>query len=77
MDVWVFHENKGGFFVKNFDYELCYMRASYHGSGAANVLRKRNLDLVLEVNKPISMGPFNNKDMLEWPKKGQFVKVPF
>ena len=80
IDDWMFRFSmkiKVDSLAKNFDYELCYMRASYHGSGAANVLRKRNLDLVLEVNKPISMGPFNNKDMLEWPKKGQFVKVPF
>ena len=59
---------------KNFDYELCYMRASYHGSGAANVLKE--IYLVLEVNKPISMGPFVIKICLNGQKRGSF-KVPF
>ena len=52
------------------------MRSSYNGGAITNILQDKNLNLVLEVNKPLSMGPFNNKDTLDWPEDGRHVKVP-
>lgn len=62
--------------IKFNSYDFCYMRASYNGHVAAKVIKKNNIDLILEVNKPLSMGPYNAKDKLDWPKKNQKVKVP-
>ncbi len=62
--------------IKENDYEFCYMRASYNGHAAVKSIEKANLELIIEVNKPLSMGPFNNRDNLNWPSKGENVKVP-
>lgn len=58
------------------DYTFCYMRASYHGASITSILNNRNLKLVLEVNKPLSMAPYNRKEALDWPNCNQNVKVP-
>jgi glycosyltransferase involved in cell wall biosynthesis len=62
--------------VNKNDYTFCYMRASYHGASITSILNTRNLKLVLEVNKPISMAPFNRKEALNWPNRNQKVRVP-
>ena len=62
--------------IKENDYAFCYMRASYNGHAVVKHLNAANLDLIVEVNKPLSMGPFNNKDNLNWPTKGEHVSVP-
>lgn len=79
IDNWLFQismKKKVNLLVKNTDYDFCYMRSSYNGGAITNILQDRNLNLVLEVNKPLSMGPFNNKDTLDWPKNNGLVKVP-
>lgn len=62
--------------IKENDYEFCYMRASYNGHAVVKWIDKANLDLIVEVNKPLSMGPFNNRDNLNWPSNGENVRVP-
>lgn len=62
--------------IKVNDYDFCYMRVSYNGHAAASVINKAKLNLIVEVNKPLSMGPYNAKDNLKWPKNGEKVRVP-
>lgn len=62
--------------IKQNNYDFCYMRASYNGHAIVKYINKANLDLIVEVNKPLSMGPFNNKDNLNWPLEGETVQVP-
>ncbi len=62
--------------IKQNNYDFCYMRASYNGHAIVKYINKANLDLIVEVNKPLSMGPFNNKDNLNWPLEGETVPVP-
>tara|TARA_B100001093_G_C26831011_1_gene1016130 strand:+ start:714 stop:1973 length:1260 start_codon:yes stop_codon:yes gene_type:complete len=62
--------------IKENNYEFCYMRSSNNGHAVVKSINNADLDLVVEVNKPLSMGPFNNKENLNWPKKGQKVSVP-
>ncbi len=58
------------------NYELAYMRASFNGHAAVNALKRFQVPLVLEVNKPLSMGIYNNSDTLKWPDEGVSIKVP-
>ena len=62
--------------IKENNYDFCYMRASYNGHAVVKSINNLSLDLIVEVNKPLSMGPFNNKDNLSWPEKDQKVPVP-
>ena len=57
--------------IKSNSYDFCYMRVSYNGHLAAKVIKKNNINLIVEVNKPLSMGPYNAKDKLDWPKKSK------
>ena len=58
------------------NYAFCYMRASYNGHAISELIKKFNIKLIVEVNKPLSMGPYNAKDKLDWPENGTTVKVP-
>jgi glycosyltransferase involved in cell wall biosynthesis len=62
--------------VKANDYDFCYMRVSYNGHAIFKIVKKYKLDLVTEVNKPLSMGIYNNNDSMNWPNVGEIVKVP-
>jgi len=67
---------KVGSLIKVNNYDFCYMRVSYNGHAIVKIVKKYRLDLVTEVNKPLSMGIYNNSDSMNWPNKGQMVKVP-
>ena len=58
------------------EYEFCYVRASFNAHAIADVVKKRGVKLIVEVNKPLSMGPFNNDDVLNWPNENEKVFVP-
>ena len=58
------------------NYRFVYMRASYHGHVAARLVQRYGVPLVLEVNRPLSMGPYNKRDGLPWPEKKTQVLVP-
>ncbi|MDB9965144.1 glycosyltransferase family 4 protein [Planktomarina temperata] len=62
--------------VNENQYTFCYMRASYHGATITSILNTRNLKLVLEVNKPLSMAPYNKKEVIDWPNPTKRVRVP-
>lgn len=55
-------------------YEYCYIRASFHAHVVLKVLKKNGIKLILEVNKPLSMSPYNNSDV-EWPKNKKNVLI--
>ena len=57
------------------EYTLVYSRASHTGHFISNLVKKYNIPLVLEVNKPLSMGPYNRRNGPKWPKKNSEVKV--
>jgi glycosyltransferase involved in cell wall biosynthesis len=62
--------------IENNTFKLIYLRASHSGQRVAEIALKYNIPLVLEVNKPLSMGPYNQrKGGLIWPKKKSDVKV--
>ena len=56
-------------------YEYCYIRASFHSHVILNLLKEKKIKLILEVNKPLSMSPFNNKIAENWPSKREEVFV--
>lgn len=62
--------------LKSNDYDLVYLRASFNGHTAARLVRKHGLRLILEVNKPLSMAPYNRKGSGEWPVDRSTVSVP-
>lgn len=62
--------------LNNNDYQLVYMRASFNGHAIANLMRHSKVPFVLEVNKPLSMGIYNNSDALKWPEEGTKIEVP-
>lgn len=57
-------------------YHLSYMRASFNGHAVVKLFDASPIPLIIEVNKPLSMGIYNNSDSLKWPKEGQKIKVP-
>jgi glycosyltransferase involved in cell wall biosynthesis len=57
------------------EYTLVYLRASHTGHYISDLVKKYNIPLVLEVNKPLSMGPYNRRNGPKWPKKKSDVKV--
>jgi glycosyltransferase involved in cell wall biosynthesis len=63
--------------MKSNDYQLAYMRASFNGHAVVNLMRQFQIPLVLEVNKPLSMGIYKNSDALKWPEKDAKIEVPF
>ena len=56
-------------------YDFIYMRSSASGSYVAKISRIYDIPLVLEVNKPQSMGPYNNRNSLAWPSSKKDVYV--
>ncbi len=61
--------------ILNFNiYDYCYIRASFHAHVVIEILKKHKIDLILEVNKPLSMSPYNNKNS-EWPKNNNNILV--
>ena len=62
--------------LKDNDYELAYMRASFNGHAVADSINTSRVPLVVEVNKPLSMGIYNNSDTLKWPDAGTGIEVP-
>jgi len=56
-------------------YKFIYLRASHTGQYIAEIAKKYNIPLILEVNKPLSMGPYNQRNGLAWPKQKSDVKV--
>lgn len=67
---------KVSYLLNNNDYELVYMRASFNGHAISKLMNHSSIPLVLEVNKPLSMGVYNNNDALKWPDEGTKIKVP-
>ncbi|MDB2532172.1 glycosyltransferase family 4 protein [Alphaproteobacteria bacterium] len=59
------------------EYFFCYVRASPHAHKIVPLLKKYKVPLVLEVNKPLSMTPFNNSDAQKWPQLNSSIKVSF
>lgn len=57
------------------EYDFMYLRASYNGHKAAEMAKSYNTPLILEVNRPLSMGPYNRANGLPWPKKKNDVFV--
>lgn len=62
--------------LRSKEYELAYMRASFNGHAAVNSINDSEIPLVVEVNKPLSMGIYNNSDALKWPKADSRIEVP-
>jgi len=62
--------------LKDNDYGLAYMRASFNGHAVADAINSSRVPLVVEVNKPLSMGIYNNSDTLKWPDAGASIEVP-
>jgi glycosyltransferase involved in cell wall biosynthesis len=56
-------------------FTFMYLRASHTGHYMAKIAKKYNIPLILEVNKPLSMGPYNQRNGLAWPKQKSDVKV--
>jgi len=56
-------------------YDFIYMRSSASGSYVAKISKIYDIPLVLEVNKPQSMGPYNNCNSLAWPSSKKDVYV--
>lgn len=56
-------------------YKFIYLRASHSGQYVAKIAQKYDIPLILEVNKPLSMGPYNQRNGLAWPKQKSDVKV--
>ena len=57
-------------------YDLSYLRASLSASTVTNILKKKGVPVIVEVNKPISMTAYNNDDALKWPSPhGHVPKV--
>jgi glycosyltransferase involved in cell wall biosynthesis len=69
-------KSRVGNLLRSNNYEFCYMRASYNGHAISNVVKESGIDLILEVNKPLSMGVYNNKHSLKWPNVGEIIKIP-
>jgi len=65
-----------GRLINDNSYAFIYLRASHTGQTVAVLAEKHKIPLILEVNKPLSMGPYNQrKGGLIWPKKRSDVKV--
>ena len=61
--------------LMNNQYNFVYLRASHTGHIVAQIVKDYNIPLVLEVNRPLSMGPYNQQNGSPWPKKKSDVKV--
>lgn len=61
--------------LQNNRYDFVYLRASRTGHYAAKLARTFNLPLILEVNKPLSMGRYNQRNGQAWPKAKSQVRV--
>ncbi len=58
------------------EYEHCYVRASPHVYVIDELIKKYKISLIVEVNKPLSMTPFNKDGAVEWPKNKKDVFIP-
>mgnify|MGYP001325351596 CR=1 FL=1 len=62
--------------LKNNKYEYFYIRASFHTHVISQLIKKNKIKLILEVNKPLSMTPFNKDSSGNWPKNKKEVIIP-
>lgn len=62
--------------LRNNFYEYGYVRASPHVHILKELIQKYDIKLIVEVNKPLSMGPYNNEDTVKWPENKKNVFVP-
>jgi len=61
--------------INRTEYKFIYLRASHSGHHVAEIAHKYGIPLILEVNKPLSMGPYNQLNGRMWPEKQSDVKV--
>tara|TARA_B100001093_G_C26851879_1_gene1025494 strand:+ start:3583 stop:4842 length:1260 start_codon:yes stop_codon:yes gene_type:complete len=61
---------------ENGDYEHCYVRASPHVYVIDELIKKHKISLIVEVNKPLSMTPYNKDGAVNWPKDKKNVFIP-
>ena len=57
-------------------YEYCYVRASFNSHIIADLIKKFKIKLIVEVNKPLSMRPYNTDGTVNWPKDKKNVIIP-
>lgn len=57
-------------------YEYCYVRASSNSHIIADLIKKFKIRLIVEVNKPLSMRPYNTDGTVNWPKNKKNVIIP-
>ncbi len=62
--------------LRNNFYEYSYVRASPHVHILKELIQKYDIKLIVEVNKPLSMGPYNNEDTVKWPENKKNVIIP-
>jgi len=67
--------NRLGALLKNNEYEFCYVRASPHIFVIRKLVEIYKVRLIVEVNKPLSMTPYNKDNTLNWPKNNKEVFV--
>ena len=61
--------------LQNEKYEYCYVRASPHLYALKDLIQKFKIELIVEVNKPLSMTPYNKDGAVNWPKTKKEVYV--
>jgi glycosyltransferase involved in cell wall biosynthesis len=61
--------------LKKTKYEFIYVRASPYADVVSKLAKKYKVKLILEVNKPLSMGPYNKNNIINWPKNKTEVLV--